>query len=241
MSPNAAVACFSLMAFLGTNLAAEEISIPLPKDGAWARYHVTTTHDTDALNETSTRSETIRFVGTVVSQDRRARWLEQEFSGFEAGKKNVMKTLVAEEDLKSAWLLADRRRWWHKETDQPVNEVETLGPEYGVFSLVFPGPYSTAKPLKESRIVEYQRGRFEIQEGLTGRQEISLQTIDYDMAFAMDYTVWRHPDVPLGLAAAKISFRTREAGRLNPRGTYTTEFVLEDFGTNAKTTLPEQN
>lgn len=183
------VIVYFMIAFVCPTLPAEEISIPLPKDGAWARYHVTTTHETDALNETSTRSETIRFVGTVVSQNRRSRWVEQEFAGFEESKKNVMKTLVAEEDLKSAWPLADRRRWWHKEADQPAKEVETLGPEFGLFSLVFPGPYNTVKPLKEARTVEYQRGRFEIREGLTGRQEISLQTDGHDIAFTMDYTV----------------------------------------------------
>ena len=241
MPSSSTTACMILLTFLGTSLAAEEIAIPLPKDGAWARYHVTTTHEADTRNQTSTRNETIKFVGTAVSDGVRHRWIEQSFGGFEDRTTNVMKTLVAEKVLNSAWPLAADRRWWHKIGDRPVKEVDTLGPEFGVFSLVFPGPYNTAKPINESRTVEYKRGRLEIREGLTGRQEISFQKDNVLRTFVMDYTVWRHPDVPLGIAAAKISLRTHEFGSLNPRETYTTEFALEDCGTDAKTSLPEKN
>ena len=241
MPSSSTTACMILLTFLGTSLAAEEIAIPLPKDGAWARYHVTTTHEADTRNQTSTRNETIKFVGTAVSDGVRHRWIEQSFGGFEDRTTNVMKTLVAEKVLNSAWPLAAERRWWHKMGDQPVKEVGTLGPEYGVFSLVFPGSYNTAKPLKEARTIEYQHGRLEIQEGLAGRQDISLQNNAENIRFEIEYKVWRHPNVPLGIAAAKISLRTHEFGSLNPRETYTTEFALEDCGTDAKTSLPEKN
>lgn len=241
MRTNTTVLCLILLTSLRTNLVAEEVTIPLPKDGAWARYHVTTTRKLDTGSETFTRNETIRIVGTVESNGQRHRWIEQSFGGFEDGKTNILKTLVAEKDLESAWPLAANRRWWHKSGDGPVTEGDTLGPEYGVFNLVFPGPYNTAKPLNEMRIVEYQRGRLEIRKGLTGRQKVSFQNNGQDIAYEMNYAVWRHPDVPLGLAAAKISLRTEENGRLNQRGTYTVEFVLEDCGKDAKTALPEKN
>lgn len=233
-----AIASIILLNCCGTILAADEIAIPFPKDGAWARYHVTTTEGSGAANETRTRKETVRFVGTAETAGRRSRWFEQEF-GLGEGRRNVMKALITEEDLKSPWPLADRRRYWHRIGDEPIGEAETHGPEYAVFCLVFPGPYNTAKLLKEPKTVEYQRGRFEIKEGLSGRQEITFQTFGHEIAFAMDYTTWRHPEISVGLAAAKVSFRVHENSQL--RETYTTEFVLEDFGTDARSSLPEQN
>ena len=240
MRTKSVLCCLILLTSLRLNLAEEKIAISLPKDGAWARYHVTTTRAEDAGVEPETRKETIRFVGTVESNGQRHRWIEQSF-GLKDGRTNVMKTLVAEKDLKSAWPLAAERRWHHKAGDQLATECETLGPEYGVFSLVFPGPYNTAKPLHETRVLDYQRGRLEIKEGLAGRQEVSFQDNGQDVAYSMNYTVWRHPDVPLGLAAAKISMRTQENGRLEAGGTYTVEFILEDCGQDAKSVLPQND
>ncbi len=63
----------------------------------------------------------------------------------------------------------------------------------------------------------------------------------HEVKLVMDYTVWRHPDVPLGLAAARISLRTLEDGRANPRETYTRVFTIEDWGVDAKSALPDNN
>lgn len=240
MRPKITLFCLVLLSSHRFNLAAEEV-IPLPKDGAWARYHVTTTHEVGTRSEVNTRKDTFRFVGTVESNRQKHRWVEQSFGGFEGGHTNVMKTLVAEKDLKSAWPLAADRRWWHKAGDQPVTERNTFGPEFGVFSLVFPGPYNTAKPLHEPRVVDYQRGRLDIKEGLTGRQEVSFQDDEHDITFVMNYAAWRHPDVPLGLAAARISLRTQENGRPTPGETYSVEFLVEDCGEDAITVLPTTN
>lgn len=240
MRTHTAAWCVILLTPFGLNFAAEGVAIPVPKDGAWARYHVMTTQGAEGQTEKRIRQETIRFVGTVESNGQRQRWVEQIFA-LQDGRTNVMKTLIAEKDMKSAWPLAADRRWWCQQGDQPVAESNTFGPEYGVFSLVFPGPYNTAKPFRETRVVEYQRGRLEIKEGLTGRQEVKFQDNGYDQVYLMDYTVWRHPDVPLGLAAARIKLRTHENGRLNPNDTYEVEFLLKDCGEDAKSVLPQSN
>jgi hypothetical protein len=240
MRARIATCCLILLTSLRSLLAAEEITIPMPKGGAWARYYVTTTREPGSAIETSPRTETIRFAGTVESDGQTHHWLEQSFA-LNDGRTNLMKTRVSEKDLKSDWPLADNRRWWHKGGNQPATECETFGPEYGVFSLVLPGPYSTAKTIHEARRVDYQRGRLEINEALAGRQEFTSKNDEHDLGFEMNFTVWRHPDVPVGLAAARISLRTKENGRVNPNKTYRVEFVLEDCGNDAKSAFPENN
>lgn len=228
-----------ILAFAGSVAPAEEVSIPLPKDGAWAKYHVTSTNESQTSNQVSTRYETIRFVGIVNSNDQTRRWVEQMFSGVDGNRTNVMKALVSESDLNSAWPLAGKRRWWHKVGDTAVTEVETLGPEFGISSLVFPGPYDIAKSIEEGRTIDYQRGKLELRIALTGEQKYSVPDSNPNRTFVMKYTAWHHPDVPMGLAAAKVSLTTKETDSADRH--YTAEFVIDDFGMDAKSALPDSN
>jgi len=229
------VVVFLALVGLAASARADGTSFPLPADGSWVRYRVTG----DGADGPFTRTETIRFVGTVRKENPPRRWFEQEFGGFSDGRRNFLKIQLSEDEWNSPWPLAERREYWHKEADQPVKRAETLGPEYGLFGLMFPGPYKSTMPLKEPRTIEYQRGQLEIREGLSGRHKITVRADDDDFEYEMHYRVWRRPDVPQGPVAANFTFRAKQNGREEP--VEKVHFVLDDFGNDAKSDLPDHN
>lgn len=66
MRPNTVIFCLMLLTSHRWILAAEGVVIPLPKDGAWARYHVVTTQVGDSeQSQNSTGNHSVRRDGAV--------------------------------------------------------------------------------------------------------------------------------------------------------------------------------
>ena len=231
----------------------------LGKDGSWARYHVRI-KDYDGTQ--SSQKVTISSVGRTTENGRQCRWIEvnQEFIDDLLGSKAtyVVKFLIPEEELVAAEKpLLHVVKSWQKSLNgeisrvdqQPIKDLnEKLNIGYGPFMLFFPGPMKNTKKLEDPKTVEYQKGRLECEVGVTGRHTTGYRamTIDVQLTWTTDYSLWLHKNVPFGFAAATMKTTKRVQ---DDKGTFlfgtpqtrTAEYSLEDTGTDAKSALPDND
>ncbi len=247
-----AVVLSPLMLFSPGPMRAAEPTVELPKDGTWVRYVVNVRRE-DTMEEWTSRRR-FALVGTVVENERTCRWVESEETRTINGKeedRSVVKWLIPEQDL----LLAERPmetliRAWIDDVP-PIEWKFNVQPDFpGVSSsadhacgrdvVMFPGPQRKTKPIAEGKVVEFQRGRLEIVEGRTGKHVSTRRAANgREGTFELEYTVWNHPAVPLGFAASNQRTMLRLDG-IAAR-TISSEWTLEDFGTDAKSALPDNN
>ena len=219
----------------------------LPKDGAWARYYVVVSfpNGKEYLSRYS-----IRFVGTVVENGKRHRWIEF-FSDhtIRGGGKSVRKFLLPEKALReSSHPLRQYVRGWKGEPGKTPMPLPTSGPEkeraaIGGTSLLFlPAVLKPSKVTRNPRTVDYQKGRLRMKSGRAGTFRDMIQEADGRViTWKSDYEVWSHKNVPLWMVSRKskefvIYKNPNEKETVGSRRTL--ELTLEDWGTDAKSALP---
>lgn len=202
----------------------------LPKDGAWARYHVVI-KSTPESAESDTLKVTFAFVGRESHDGKECCWIEVRISPSDKSETMSVKCLVAEQDL--------------RESERPFEHVLKSGrrsPDGNVFDgddqanrglgnfvIFLPGPLKAARNLDEPQMVKYQQGNLEIAAGLAG----SYMNSSADDTVTADYSIWMHPDVPAGFAHARFTLRHKADGE-EAGYSYHVEFFLEETGTDAK-------
>jgi hypothetical protein len=247
-------AVFSLVSLLNAAGMPEERPASLPADGCWVRYFVTMNRE-GSDNET-TMKRTYALVGTTTENEQKCRWVEMKTVQEMERKEqiDVVKFLIPEkallerekplESLLRAWRKIDGGAIEEQKFNQPLGAagmVASADFAWGRDMVIFPGPLRRTMAVKEDKVVEYQQGRLEIGEGRTGRHVVTRQALSvvrrYTITF--DFTVWNHPGVALGFAAAKtrLEFLVDDVARFAE----TSEWVIEDFGTDAKTELPDNS
>src|SRR5262249_19808225 len=112
----------------------------------------------------------------------------------------------------------------------------------------FPGPMKATKKLENPKTVEYQKGRLRCEDGVTGRHKTGYRamTIEAELTWTTDYSLWLHKDVPFGFAAATMK-TTKTV--LDDKGAFldgtpqttTAEYFLEDAGTDAESALRDDD
>ncbi len=233
---------------------AEEAQSRLPKDGWWVRYYVMM--KTNQPNDTWTVKRTYSLVGSVIENGQKCRWIEMKSMQSIDGREqtDIIKFLIPEKDLlESDKPLDSLVRAWQKLDDGTVEEVQLDQPidgDGGVISAdfawgrnmaIFPGPQRKAIAHEERKVVEYQKGRLEIAGGRNGTHVATrnLPTSGEKHAFNTSFTVWNHPSVLPACAAMRqrIEYRRNDVLLL----TTVKEIVVEDFGTAAKSALPDNN
>jgi hypothetical protein len=238
----------------GSAAPAEETPAKLPKDGWWVRYFVTMRDDGN--NEERTSKRTYSLVGTAAENGERCRWLEMKSVQTVNGKEqtDILKFLVPEKELLEGEKPLDRLvRAWRKIDDGDVEEQkfnQPLGVRGSVASadfvwgremVIFPGPQRKTTAVDEKTLVEYQQGRLELTKARVGKHVATRQALTavQKQTFVLDFTVWNHPTVAPGFAAAKTRFEYLRDDV--PRAAGTAEWVIEDFGMDAKSALPENS
>lgn len=229
------VACLS-----AASLAqAEGVIQRVPEDGTWVRYHVAWKISGDLVNQRQgTGTWTIRLVGTRTVNDIRCRWIEFEErlsvdGASDAGEPTVEKFLVPEHSLQPGGNpLNDVIRFWVGSKDGTPEKLE--GPWSGIAESVFLPASKRMEQGLEPRIVEYQRGKLETGPGLI---EQAHPTDRRGRQATIDYHLWKHPEVPIGTAAARIELTIPIDAELRWR--WVRELTVLDFGTGAKSSLPE--
>ncbi|MGQ0635473.1 MAG: hypothetical protein ACT4QC_12735 [Planctomycetaceae bacterium] len=259
MNSARAVTLCCLLAFLHSALQAGEPVGKLPDDGWWARYFVTTRFRTHEIVNESRLKRTVSLVGTVTERDEKCRWVEITTDvistvglGTEKeGDRSIAKFLIPERDLLESDQPLDRlERCWIKTGDREVTAPVVESPQaitirsvnwlYDTRLLFFPGVWQKSEPAEEQKIVEYQSGRLTIGQARTGKVTgKSLRVRGGALTSTVDFTIWTDPLVP-GLAAANI-LRTMTRANNEPPSTENEEWIVEDFGTNAKSQLGDHN
>ena len=251
-----------LMAVSGTaQLAvADETGTPpvrLSDDASWVRYHVKI-RDYDGTE--LAKKVTISSVGRRTENGRQNRWLEfkeEDTDGQRSKQIEVIKVSIPERELLSAEKpLLHVVRFSYKTSIGKVNLVNELSDKdqndrfnihLGPYMLFFPGPLQQTRKLGETKTIDYQMGRLTCDVGVTGRHTSGYRstTVEADVFWTTDYSLWLHKDVPFGFVAATM--KTTKGVR-DDKGTFlwgpqskTSEYFLEDAGTGAKSSLQEND
>jgi len=233
---------------------AEDETARKPADGSWVRYQVEQKlNDERKIDVTITAS----LVGTVIEEGLTYRWLEYKTVTRKAPDTEetyVNKILVPEEDLfeSSKPFERVRRMWgWNSRLSKEPGLVPSRILKSKSYPWDFmeerllwtPGMLKAARPLEgEPKIVEYQRGQLKCTRAYSGELTHELpapaKTPDLKIINKRKYTLWLHPDVPFGFTEARIEIE-RITTRTQPAGA--TLFRLQDFGSDAKSALPDSN
>lgn len=225
---------------------ADELRPTLPENGTWVRYQV----DTERLGVFKrSRQFLLSVVGRELQNEEACLWLELKKTGkFVADgdeETHIWKLLVREKDLlENDKPLENVIRVWHRFN---ANPPELCLPEH--FRVGFdesfmwtPGVVKNAKTIVDAKEVDYQKGRLKIENSLAGSighvQRNSFG--DITMTWTLDFRTWLHTDIPVGSAAAEITYKAFD-GDMNIVATSISKFLLQDAGTGAKTALPECN
>ena len=204
----------------------------LPPDGSWSRWKVTVVRKESG--EEFSHTLTISSVGTISDGLKTSRWIELKME--ESDVTTIVKLLIPEEDLlKSDNPTKQLLRGWEK----IGSDARTIDPNraqlYAVDLLWLPGPLQMAKRKPEPKVVDIEKGRLEIAESRSGRQDVEISRGDGKATFKTEFSGWSHADVKLGFAAARTTTRVDLNG--TALSTIERQYDLEDTGTKATSAL----
>jgi hypothetical protein len=256
--------CQALPTSGGDSAAAVSISSgnSLPPDGSWVRYvvsHESTSHPyrgrkakSDANVETEkikswSEKITLSFVGRTVENGVPCRWVEirTEKPDQQADKPCAYKVLLKEEGLLSdKHPLAEKNvlRVWQQTSDGTVSRRDDSLGYSDLFSWT-PGAVRQMKPTGETREIDFASSHLSSATAYSGKTTtnayVALGVIRIHLEEQM--TVWLHPDLPAGFAGMRTEENSTARFMTHPATLrHVAEYVLEDAGTDAQTSMPEQ-
>jgi len=239
-------ALFSTMAAivltLSSSIQAGGLIERLPKDGSWTKFNLEFLVEIPQnMNQTGTL--TVRSVGRVTEKGKKYRWVEIEFQLERNGKKEkkVIKLLVAEKDImpgakKSPEIL----RGWKKNADRdPVELTDAEKQSSGEAAFFLSGPLKNQKTLKKKQVIDFQKGRLKIPSGITGKADFKIGS-NGPAGVKSDITqsIWTHKSVPFGTAMLIMKMEVTLKDQLAIKAIMT--FTVQDYGTGAKSVLPDK-
>ncbi len=226
----------------------------LPADGWWVRYYVTMRRE--GTNDDGILKRTYSLVGTSIVNGENCRWVEMKTVQMVNGNEqtDILKFLVPEkalleaekplESLVRAWRKIDDGAVTEQKFNQPLGAAGSVASAdfgWGRDMVIFPGPQRKTTAVKEKKAIEYQQGRLEVAEGRAGKHVATRRalTSGQKQTIAFEYTIWNHATVAPGFCAAKTRYEILIDDA--PKAAGVGEWVIEDFGTDAKSALPENN
>lgn len=216
----------------------------LPKDGSWVLYHI----DADiekpqGLNYSGTM--TIRSVGTEMVEEIPCRWIEIEMTmQLENRKKagGIFKMLVPEKLFNGDKTVSKKViRGWVKDRNNNPRKLEDIE-NYGLFPLTefLPDPSRKVIRINQKKTIAFQKGELKIDSAITVSVKLPLpENSDFKIDNSLIITIWSHDKVPFGTAEARMEIEVKRDDQTLSKATMT--FTLEDFGTGAKSALPDHN
>lgn len=209
----------------------------LPDNGTWARYFMTLTEKHPGDFEI-VGTLTVRSVGRETAEGIDCRWIEFDVEGSIDGRNlwHRYKVLAPEEDFAEEKRSAVRIiRGWQQDNFDEKPERITAGDSSQHFNLM----HQLCRPMKgrnvvsEPRKLDFQKGTLECRSGISGELEKSETNTRQRFVF----TIWPHEKAPFGSARAEYKTLLDEKGKtiLQMHDT----FILADFGTGAKSAMPE--
>lgn len=218
----------------------------LPNDGTWARYHVQIKME-NPKNMVYSGTMTIRSVGRENVNSQPCRWIEIEsHTEINNQKMNSLgKILVPEKLFEKGNKLENISekiiRGWEKTNDLDPRQLKDLkSSRIGLATFFQPNPAGKDSRINEKKIVEYQKGRLEIETGITGTLNVPApENANIKIDTSGVYSIWAHDKVPYGTAIFKSEFTSKRNAEIISKVSFKLE--IEDHGTGAKSALPDNN
>jgi hypothetical protein len=228
----------------------EESRVTLPSDGAWVRYKVQLQDEEEGVVSHDEFVTTISLVGTASDKEQRCRWVEMKSVAFDSkgapSRTHLTKLLIPEtEMLKSNNPLKQAVRGWVRVADEQPSLMVPISWDPGLFvgeSLSWlPGVRAGLREVDKPRDVEYQRGKLNRADAVSGTREwTKTETPELGNShWKSRFTVWHHADLHWGFARAEVEAEKWLGDEREARVTFT--YLLEDAGKDARSALPESN
>ena len=232
----AAAFCFALCSFqpdFETAVADEPKSAALfqtlPPDGVWAEFNV---------NVTLNGKEIVpiwkaRSVGQAFHGGKQCRFIEMEQTCDHPQMPNMTWRLLVPEDEfgEGKDPLSKAVKCWAKtEKDEP-EVVESIVLKDPIFAMLLAGPKQNLKTEAAQEKVSWQQGDLECSV-VSGHNEIEFGSTK----FGMTHRVFRHKDVPFGLAGMQQELNASFGGQ---KQMALIKMTLKDHGKEAKAKLPD--
>jgi len=213
----------------GVDLALSEgLLYQLPADGSWVQFDVEYTFKMAGQEQSGRQTMTMASVGTVNEGSEESRWIE--FKMLESGSDRfwTRKLLIPVRYLKRGENPTEHviRGW----TLQENRAVEPAVAVHGRWPAYLAGRLQDEKTLPK-QLVETKLGAL-MSDGVTGWIEFS----EGKLHTKVTYETRIHPKAPFGVLASRTLFEC--SGEGDP---YTIDgrMKLTDFGTGARTSLPD--
>ncbi len=234
--------CLGLSLFAPVVVQANGLVYRLPKDGTWVTYHVNwQLYGPEAEDSEGTGTWTMQSVGTEMVDGKKCRWIEiteqLDARAGEPKQERTVKFLIPETALQSE---KDPRkhtiRYWWKMGNNDAKKHD--GQQMSGQTLMFlHGRAESSKEIKLDKTVLYQRGEFKFEKARLEKEVYRWQHNGKQRAMTFQNTLWLNEKVPFGTAASKIETKFSQEDEY--LWTWTRKLSLNDFGTGAKSVLPD--
>ncbi len=204
----------------------------LPKDGRWAKYHFQMKVKVPVTQEIL-GAISLRSVGRVTKNGEPCRWIEMQMDVVENDRTrtSLFKILVQEKAFRSGTKTSPHvlRGWGPGGVQLSDSDINGSG----VLNYLLGRRLAKKKPLKVSKVIDFQRGQLKIAAGTVGQMPLGRNDNT-----VVTQRLWSHQTVPFGVAA--MEYRVVVKDRKTVATEMSMEFTLQDYGTGAKSLLPDK-
>lgn len=211
-------------------VSADPTMIPLlaelPEDGRWSKFDLRL----QGAGQDQTLTWQVRSVGNFQQSGRDLRCIETELTGGTGDIPPSCHRMLVPIDAFGAnkHALGETVRMWVKRGDDAPELFDSLSGD-AITALFLAGITEDVKRQEKKETVEWQRGKLEC-DVFTGRSQHEIGT----NPFKTTWTILQHKDVPFGLAGLRMTISVGDQGEM-----LQVSMTLQDFGKDAKATLPE--
>lgn len=201
----------------------------LPKDGTWIEFNV----QVKVNDQEFVLNWALRSVGQAFLGGKQCRWLEMEqTSNAPQYPKTIWRVLVPENEFgEGNDPLSKAVKVWFKLGDKEPQSVESITQQDPVFAMLLAGPKQNLKMEEAKEKITWQQGDLECSV-VSGQNEMEIG----NAKFSVTHRVFRHKDVPFGLAGMHQELKASLGGQMQ---SVIIHMTLRDHGKDAKPTLPD--
>lgn len=201
----------------------------LPKDGSWAEFNV----NVKVNGQEYVPVWSLRSVGQAFHSGKQCRFVEMEQSSeADLFPKTTWRLLVPEEEFgvgKDPLSKAVKR--WVKIGANDAEAVDSMELKDPIFAMLLAGPKQNLKLEEAKEKINWQQGDLECSV-VSGHNELEFG----GSKFGMKHRVFRHKDVPFGLAGMQQELSLNFGGN---NESVVIKMSLKDHGKEAKAKLPD--
>ena len=199
----------------------------LPKDGTWAEFNV----NLKLNGQEAVPKWSLRSVGQAFHGGKQCRFLEMEQTCDHPQLANVTWRLLIPEDEfgEGKDPVSKAAKCWVKYEPNEPELLESMQLKDPVFAMLLAGPKQNLKIEEAKEKVSWQQGDLECSV-VSGHNEIELG----NTKFGMKHRIFRHKDVPFGLAGMQQELSLNFGGQ---KQLAVIKMTLKDHGEEAKAKL----